>query len=138
LVGKPEGKSQFWRYRSWWEDNIKIGLEESGMVVCQLGFLRYVTKIFYIVHRVRLKKIIRSLRVALFNGSNRTDSPIFLSPSEYEGRSCLWSIRAFYPETVDSIQNSSHNSCWLPCSRFSEWCWWGFRSVVLSRGPDFS
>ena len=55
------------------------------------------------------KKIIRSLRVALSNGSNITDSPIFLSLSKYEGRSCPWSIQAFYPETVSSIQNSTHD-----------------------------
>jgi len=55
------------------------------------------------------KQIIRSLRVSLSNGSNKTDSPIFLSPSEYEGRSCLRGILAFYPETVYSIQNSSHD-----------------------------
>jgi hypothetical protein len=28
--------------------------------------------------------------------------------------------------------------CWLPCSRFSEWCWWGFGSVGLTRGLDIS
>ena len=30
LVGKPEGKRQFWRPRRRWEDNIKLDLEEVG------------------------------------------------------------------------------------------------------------
>ena len=30
LVGKPEGKSPFWRPRHRWEDNIKLDLKEVG------------------------------------------------------------------------------------------------------------
>jgi hypothetical protein len=30
LVGKPEGKRQFGRYRHRWEDNIKLELQEVG------------------------------------------------------------------------------------------------------------
>jgi len=29
-VGKPEGKSPFWRPRRRWEDNIKMDLQEVG------------------------------------------------------------------------------------------------------------
>ena len=30
LVGKPEGKRQFWRPRHRWEDNINMNLQEVG------------------------------------------------------------------------------------------------------------
>jgi hypothetical protein len=30
LVGKPEGKSPFWKQRRGWEDNIKLDLQEVG------------------------------------------------------------------------------------------------------------
>jgi hypothetical protein len=32
LVGKPEGKRQFWRPRHRWEDNNNIDFEETGWV----------------------------------------------------------------------------------------------------------
>ena len=32
LVGKPDGKRPLWRPRRRWEDNIKMDLEEVGMV----------------------------------------------------------------------------------------------------------
>jgi len=127
LPVKPIGKSQFWRYKADGKILLKLVLKKLGWWCVDWGFCGMWLK--FSTFSVQAKKIIRSLRVALSNGSKKTDPPIFLSPSECEGISCLRSIQTFYPETVDK----SRLCCWLPRSSFSEWCWWGFRSVGLSR-----